>query len=245
MSRGRKAKSWLDVRVGDYAPNTMGALGLVELKGNTSLIQVTKELINLQDSDPSNCPAVAACRINLRFTCWDVLSRKFNIVPPFPLVDDLGKPLKARTLKYIRMFGAEATALFNLVSDVYAVRAIAGFSSAAEVWAALMLEGLPKSGHFRSEHSEGLTKQKAVDEYNAHSGALAQRNNPFGPGTAHNAFFQVACLYAQQATGQKENRLSIYARSFRPYLAARAELIDYISSKKSKTKMLKKQNRRI
>lgn len=246
MARGRKAKTWIDVyrdTETTYAPNTIGAVGLVGISGvpstDTPFVRVVEGLMNLQSTNPPSSAAEAVCQIRLRYVCSDFLSRKFNISPPWPLADDMGKPLKGRTLKYIRMLGAEATALFNLVSDVFAVRPVASFGSAAEVWAAMMIENLPRSKFFDSEEFEGLTKRKAVDDYRGKSAALAERRNPYPIDTAHHAFFQAACLFAQKATGRKEDRMSIYARSYLPYLRVRAELVDYIDSKKSRTKMLK------
>ena len=195
--------------------------------------------MNLQFTNPPTSATEAVCQIRLRYVCSDFLSRKFNISPPWPLADEMGKPLKGRTLKYIRMLGAEATALFNLVSDVFAVRAITGFNSAAEVWAAMMLENLPRTEYFDSDEFAGLTKRQAVADYENNSAALAERENPFRSDTAHHAFFQSACLFAQQATGRKDDRLSIYGRSYLPYLRARTSCRLTSSQKNLKQKCLK------
>ncbi|MEM9151497.1 MAG: hypothetical protein AAGB19_13730 [Cyanobacteria bacterium P01_F01_bin.3] len=173
------------------------------------------------------------------------MSRKFNIRPPWPLVNEMGKPLKRSTLKYIKILGAEATALFNLVSDVFAVRRIAGFQSAAEVWVALMLENLPNTEFFASEEFDGLTKKKAVADYRSNTQSLRNRSNPYPRGSAHYAFFNWACQIADSSTGREADRYSLYSRSYLPYLKARSELSNYVLSKKSKTKMLKIKSLRI
>ena len=255
MPRGRKARTWIDVYRDTevtYAPNTIGAVGLVGISGmvftDTPFVRVVEGLMNLQATHPPKGEIEAMLQIRLRYVCSDFLSRKFNINPPWPLVDEMGKPLKRSTLKYIKMLGAEATALFNLVSDVFAVRPIPGFTSAAEVWAAMMLEGV--SGIIPQEAVDagmidGATKREAIDQYQKRTKALSDREcNPY-PRGAHKSFFDIAMAIASQATGRQEDRFSIYARSYLPYLKARSELSAYIDTKKSKIKMLKNKSRRI
>jgi len=248
MARGRKARNFIDVyrdvSVTAYEPNTIGAIGRVGLaypaSTETPFIQSIERLINLQCERVEASRLEVICMIRLRYVVADFLSRKFNMKPPFPLVDELGKPLKRSTLKYIKVLGAEATALFNLVSDVFAVRPIAGYSSAAELWAEMMIENLPAQDFFESNDFSELTKSKAVTDYRSKSAALTNRENPYRDGSAHGRFFQIALRCADAATGRAEDRFSIHARSFLPYLKERAAVAAYVHSKKSKVKLMKK-----
>lgn len=106
-----------------------------------------------------------------------------------------------------------------------------------------MLEGMPRQAWLESEEFDQLTKREALASYKRQTGQLMERKNPFGPHhRAHHMFFDVAVRLADQATGKREDRYSIYSRSYEPYIKARSELSSYLSFKKSRTKMLKKQS---
>lgn len=244
---GRKKKSWIDIAKDTgrkYPENTIGAVGRVNLTypegEETPFIQSIERLVNLSAYSPPENNAVAIAQIRLRYVVCDFLCRRFSIVPPFPFVDEMGRKMKASTRKYIKMLGGEATALFNLVSDVWASRPIAGYSSAAQMWEALMLESVPRVEFFESEEFSEFIKAKAIAEYRRHTQILRDREvNPWtAQHPAHHSFFSVAMPLANQTTGLKNDPYSIQSRSYKPYLSERVALAEYFS-KEGKTKKLK------
>lgn len=129
------------------------------------------------------------------------------------------------------MLGAESTSLFNLVSDVWAVRQVSGYDNAAEMWSAMMLEGA--SGVVFPEYlSDRSNKKEALYEYQGQTKVLQSREiNPFGGG-AHRAFFDIAMPLANEISKPSDKR-SIYARSYKPYLEDRRSLVVYLLEGKS------------
>lgn len=245
MPRGRKAKTWIDICQATethYVENTVGAIGKVRLclPTNTEkpFIRAVEKLINYQIYSPPETSVEEVTQKRLRYVVCNFLCRKFNIQPPWPLVNERNKPLCNRTLKYIDVLGAEATSLFNLVSDVWAVLQVEGYDSAAAMWAAIMLEGV--SGVALPEHlSDRHNKKEALHEYQGQTKMLQSREiNPFNGG-AHRAFFDVAIPLANSIGGTNDKR-SIYARSYKPYLEDRSTLAAYLLEGKSRTVSLHK-----
>lgn len=242
---GRKAKTFID-RYNDtqkkYEPNTIGPIGLVGISNlpsdDTPFIRVIEGLLNLQFSHVPESQIEYKTQAILRFVVCDFLCRKFNIEPLWPLVDSDGKPLAATERKRIRMLGAEATALFNLASDVFAVIPTRGYDSAAEVWGQMMVSGTcGVLTHNMFEVGTG-TKKLALAKYRNTTKLLADIYlNPYDGGV-YKAFFNDAIHLAQQPS-ERGDRYSVYARSYQPYLRARTELAAYIESKQSKTKVIK------
>jgi len=214
---GRKKKMWLDVfqdTQATYKPNTIGAIGRVGIEDlpsdDTPFIRVVERLANLQADSPARSHIEFVTQVRLRYVVCRFLCLKMNIRPLWPLVDHMGKPLKARALKCIDVLAAEATALFNLASDAYGLDVkVPGFGSAAEVWGALMLEG--PSGVATSEWIQSvelgtpLTKKAAIRQYRSHTAALSDRENPYTHGI-HQKFFDTVMPLALAGTGRAPDR---------------------------------------
>ena len=247
---GKPRKTFIDVLADlskPYPANTIGSFGGVTLHGipsdDTPFIEAIEWILNLQISNPPKSTIEYQTQAVLRFVVCNFLCRKFNIAPPWPLVDDKGKPLDRAAKKYIAVLGAEATALFNLVSDVFAVRPIVGFTSAAHVWCQLLIEGeygiLTAAMYESGEAGNYQRKEQALDVYRQRTQALRERDcNPFPKGV-HQTFFDAAIRLSQVERG-KGDEYSINARSYRPYVKARTAVSSYLKLGKSKTKLVDK-----
>lgn len=228
-----------------YTPNTIGSYGLAAIHGLSArpvFLRTVERLVNLQSIEPAPVPAILTCQVRLRFVVCNFLCRRYNIDPHWPLVDHMGKPLDKQTLRYIEALGLEATALFNLVTDLFdGLADTAGYSSAVELWAALMIENIPTQADLGSTSHQ--TKGAAILAYQKATAILTDRDSnrgtPFSK-ELHKRFFRQAIAVVDSTSGLADDLASsgsILNRSYKPYLAARANVARVI--KKTLTIRLK------
>lgn len=228
MARGRKAAPVL------FRADRVDAIGPVwveqyKLVGNP-LIAAFDVLSNLNYiSLPAayHTPSAQLENQVTRYAVANVVERRWNKSVAMALN---GKEVDQITRALAETEGALLNTLLNLVID-----ALAGSdytSPPALVWAYMVINGgcSLRSRLLSGPESEPSTKAKTVSDFEAATTKLRRGQNPYTDRYTR-LVFDIAIAQADKGTGRKADKNSFHARTWLPYLEARADAAKFLRKK--------------
>lgn len=144
-----------------------------------------------------------------------------------------GKGFDAVTSQWVKAEGELLLTLFNLIVDVCGVSSQPYFPAA--MWAFCLLEGEVSLRSRLSELDESPPDSKTLitRHFESATGDLKAGENPFTTPLCKQ-IFDVAIAEAARSTGRKSDHTGFTARSWLPYLDARADAAKFLRKKELK-----------
>lgn len=252
MGRKKKAELERTLEFAETAPaNTIGSLVPVKIKvtdipsiidvqriSQSPFLPTMEKLLNHHFHETPRNAVTFESQMALRFVVLGFMNCRYGM--NIALVDERGKKIRGARRKLIERQAGITSVLFSIVLEVFSTTRIAGYSSAFELWGQCVIEDFVMSEEFvNSSEYISATKEKGISVYEKCTQALREMRNPY-TASAHKAVFDAAIAMSEKTAGRKINKFSFYAQHYLLYLSARSEFSNYVSQRKSKTKVIGK-----